>query len=345
MIETRPPSEPTVAVVIPCYRVSRHILGVIGGIGPECARIYVVDDACPEQSGRLVAAQCRDPRVRVLYHETNQGVGAAVLTGYRAALNDGATVLVKLDGDGQHDPALIAGLTQPILSGLADYTKGNRFFDLDALAAMPGLRLFGNTVLSFITKFSSGYWDIFDPTNGFTALHAAVAARLPFDRLARRYFFESDLLFRLNTMRAVVLDIPMRASYGDERSNLAPLRVAPRFLAGHLRNFAKRLGYTYFLRDFSMASVQLLLGIPLIAFGGVFGITQWIEAERLETSASAGTVMLAALPIIVGFQFLLFFLSYDMQNVPRLPYHLRLGLPPPRHREPAARPSSGSGRG
>jgi len=317
-------AEPIVAVVIPCYRESHHILDVIAGIGPECSRIYVVDDACPEGTGRLVEAQCRDPRVRVLYHEQNQGVGGAVMTGYRAALADGAAILVKLDGDGQMDAALIPTLVHPIVAGLADYTKGNRFFDLDGLAAMPSLRLFGNTALSFVSKFSSGYWDIFDPNNGFTAIHGAVAQRLPFDKIARRYFFESDLLFRLSTMRAVVLDIPMRARYGEESSGLTPLRLAPKFAAGHARNFLKRLVYMYFLRDFSMASVHLLLGVPLVVFGILFGAAQWIQAERLGASASAGTVMLAALPIILGFQFLLFFLSYDMQNVPRLPYHLRL---------------------
>ena len=316
---------PVVAVVIPCYRVSRHILAVLAGIGPECDRIYVVDDACPEGSGRLVEAECRDPRVSVLYHERNQGVGGAVLTGYRAALAGGAEVIVKLDGDGQMDPALIPAFVEPIATGLADYTKGNRFFDLEGLEAMPRLRLAGNTALSFISKFSSGYWDLFDPTNGFTAIHAAVAARLPFGRLAQGYFFESDLLFRLNVMDAVVLDIPMRARYGEEASGVAPLRVLPGFMARHGANFIKRLFYTYLLRDFSMASVQLLLGIPLVAFGVAFGALEWAAAERAGVSASAGTVMVAALPIIVGFQFLLFFLSYDMQHVPRIPYHRRLG--------------------
>lgn len=315
---------PVVAVVVPCYRVSRHILDVLAGLGPECDRIYVVDNACPEGTGRLVEAQCRDPRVSVLYHERNQGVGGAVLTGYRAALAGGAEVIVKLDGDGQMDPALIPALVEPIAAGLADYTKGNRFFDLDGLEAMPRMRLLGNTALSFISKFSSGYWDLFDPTNGFTAIHGAVAARLPYGRIAGDYFFESDLLFRLNIMSAVVLDIPMRARYGEESSGLAPLRVLPGFMARHGVNFVKRLFYTYFLRDFSMASVQLLLGIPLVAFGVVFGAQEWAAAERAGVSASAGTVMLAALPIILGFQFLLFFLSYDMQNVPRIPYHRRL---------------------
>ncbi len=314
-----------VAVVIPCFRVSRQILAVLAGLGPVCDRIYVVDDACPEHTGRLVEAECRDARVSVLYHERNQGVGAAVLTGYRAALAGGAEVIVKLDGDGQMDPALIPALVAPIVAGLADYTKGNRFFDLDGLEAMPRLRLLGNTALSFITKFSSGYWDLFDPTNGFTAIHGAVAARLPYSRIARDFFFESDLLFRLNIMSAVVLDIPMRARYGEESSELAPLKILPGFVVRHGANFVKRLFYSYLLRNFSMASVQLLLGIPLVAFGVAFGALQWVAAERAGISASAGTVMVAALPIILGFQFLLFFLSYDMQNVPRIPYHRRLG--------------------
>jgi dolichol-phosphate mannosyltransferase len=319
-----PSAQPLVAVVIPCYRVSRHILAVLAGIGPDVQRIYVVDDACPEQSGRRVEAECRDPRVRVLYHERNQGVGGAMVTGYRAALADGAGVMVKMDGDGQMDPALVPALVRPIVSGLADYTKGNRFFDLEGLEAMPRLRLVGNAVLSFISKFSSGYWDVFDPTNGYTALHAAVAARLPLERLAKDYFFESDLLFRLYLMNAVALDVPMRARYGDEQSSLAPLRIVPSFLRRHAANFMKRLFFTYLLRNFSMASVQLLLGLPLVAFGVAFGAAAWISAEQAGHAASAGTVMLAALPIILGFQFLLFFLSYDMQNVPRLPYHLRL---------------------
>lgn len=318
------PAREHVAVVIPSYRVARHILAVVAGVGPECDRIYVVDDACPEHSGRLVESECSDPRVRVLYHERNQGVGGAVLTGYRAAIEGGASAIVKLDGDGQMDPALIPALLHPILTGQSDYAKGNRFFDLEGLESMPLLRLAGNTVLSFINKFSSGYWDLFDPTNGFTAIHGAVAARLPFERIARNYFFESDVLFRLYLMSAVVLDIPMHARYGDETSGLAPLKVIPSFLGRHAANFFKRIFYTYFLRNFSMASMQLLLGIPLVVFGAAFGIREWIASEGAGVSASAGTVMLAALPIILGFQLLLFFLSYDMQNVPRLPYHKRL---------------------
>ncbi len=154
-----------IAVVIPSYRVVKHILGVLSAIGPEIWRIYVIDDKCPEGSGDYVEDNCIDTRVVVLRHGTNQGVGSAVMTGYRAAIADGADIIVKVDGDGQMDPALIPNFIEPILAGEADYTKGNRFFYLEEIRAMPKVRLFGNAVLSFMTKLSSGYWDVFDPTN------------------------------------------------------------------------------------------------------------------------------------------------------------------------------------
>jgi len=315
---------PEIAVVVPCYRARAQILGVLARIGPECGAIYVVDDACPEESGRRVREECRDPRVRVLAHPQNQGVGGATLTGYRAALEDGARVLVKLDADGQMDPALIPNLVGPILAGEADYAKGNRFFDLEGLRSMPAVRLLGNSALSFLSKVSTGYWDLFDPTNGLTALHAAVARRLPLDKLARRYFFESDLLFRLGTLRAVVVDVPMAASYGDERSQLRVTSALFEFAWKHLRNAAKRVFYGYFLRDFSFASLQLVIGTLFVLGGAWFGIDRWMAGSQSGVSSTSGTVMLAALPVLLGVQLLLGFLGYDMNNVPRQVIHRRL---------------------
>lgn len=194
--------KPIVAVVIPCYRVVRHIGSVLARIGPEVAAIYCVDDGCPEGSGMVAAeAAADDPRIHVVRHSQNGGVGAAVMTGYRQALADGADVIVKLDGDGQMAPEDIGTLIEPIIRGEADYVKGNRFFDLETLRAMPWVRLIGNAGLSFLSKASSGYWNLFDPTNGFTAIHAHAARMLPWNKLSRRFFFESDMLFRLNTMR------------------------------------------------------------------------------------------------------------------------------------------------
>jgi glycosyltransferase involved in cell wall biosynthesis len=312
------------AAVIPCYRVKRHIAGVLAAMPDAVDRVYVVDDACPEGSGSAVEAATRDPRVRVLRHERNQGVGGATITGYRAALADGASVVVRLDGDGQMDPALIPRLVRPILDGEADYAKGNRFFDLEGLRAMPRLRLAGNSILSFASKLSSGYWNVFDPTNGFTAIHAAVLRQLPLDKLSRGWFFESDLLFRLGTIRAVVCDVPISARYGDEESSLRIRHVLGEFAWKHLANTAKRLFYSYYLRNFNIASIEIVLGVALLGFGSWVGITRWIEGSLANTPATSGTVMLAALPILVGIQLVLAFLSYDLQNVPRDPIHRRL---------------------
>jgi len=313
-----------IAVVIPCYKVMRHIQEVISGIGNEVQRIYVIDDACPDNSGKYIEEHCLDQRVRVIYHESNQGVGGAVMTGYRAAIAEGAEVIVKVDGDGQMDPSLIANFIEPILAGEADYTKGNRFFDLEEIRAMPKIRLFGNAVLSFMTKLSSGYWDLFDPTNGYTAIHADVARHLPFDKISRRYFFETDILFRLNTLRAVVIDVPMSSQYGDEVSNLKILKVIGEFLVKHARNFVKRIFYNYYLRDMSLASIELPLGLLLILFGLSFGGWNWALAVREGVAATAGTVMLSALPALMGLQLVLAFLAYDISSVPRRPMHQRL---------------------
>ena len=315
------PSTDSIAVVIPSYRVTRHILGVIASIGSEVARIYVVDDACPDNSGAFVRANCSDPRVVVLVHEKNQGVGGAVMTGYQAAIAAGAEVIVKVDGDGQMDARLIPNFIVPILAGEADYTKGNRFYDLEQIRAMPPMRLFGNAVLSLMTKLSSGYWDLFDPTNGYTAIHADAARHLPFDKISRRYFFETDMLFRLNTLHAAVVDVPMDAVYGDEVSNLKISKIVTEFMAKHVRNFFKRLFYNYYLRNMSLASIELPLGVGMIVFGTTYGLSHWWQSAQAGLPTPAGTVMLAALPVMMGLQLILAFLAYDIASVPRRPMH------------------------
>jgi len=324
----------TVAAVIPCYRVRAHILSVIDRIGPECSVIYVIDDKCPEGSGKHVQEHCRDPRVRVIFHEENRGVGGAVMTGYRAAIEDGVTIAVKVDGDGQMDPALIPIFIAPILAGAADYTKGNRFFNVEDAKSMPAIRLFGNAVLSFMSKFSSGYWTIFDPANGYTAIHAAIARQLPLEKIRRRYFFESDMLFRLNTIRAKVVDVPMVARYGDEKSGLVVRKILGEFLVNHLGNFVKRIAYNYFLRDFSLASLELVVGALFVAFGTMFGAYEWYRSVASGIVATAGTVMLAVLPIVLGVQLLLSFIGYDVASTPSEAIHPLLSQRPrANHRE------------
>ena len=320
MKPTSGPTLPLLAVVIPSYRVRARILSVLERIGPEVELIYVVDDACPEESGRFVEENTRDPRIRVIRNSANQGVGGATMVGMTHAAADGADIIIKIDGDGQMDPALIPSFAGVILSGEADYAKGNRFFEPEGLAAMPLGRLIGNAGLSFLSKISTGYWHSFDPTNGYVAIHASLIRLLPLDKISKRYFFESDLLFRLNILTARVVDVPMHARYADEVSSMRPLREIPRFAFSHMRNFAKRIFYNYFIRNFSLASLELALGALLLLFGVVYGFANW----GTVAPATAGTVMVAALPIIIGFQLLLAFINYDIQSVPRIALHPRL---------------------
>ncbi len=310
----------SLAVVIPAYKVSAHISDVLREIGPEVTHIFVIDDACPDGSGK-VAKKSKDKRVKVFTHAENQGVGGAVITGYRAALEAGVDVVVKLDGDGQMDPSLISELVEPIVSGKADYTKGNRFDSLTGLREMPGLRVFGNGVLSLMSKLASGYWNVTDPTNGFTAIHRDVLKALPLDMVSKRFFFESDMLFRLSLARAVVWDIPMDARYGDEKSNLSIFRAVFEFPRKHFVNFHKRLFYNYYLRDMNAASLELPLGAVLGWFGFIFGAVKFGESLSSGVAATAGTVMLSAVPLILGFQLVLAFLSADIAAVPKRVRH------------------------
>jgi len=325
-----------IAVAIPCYKVTQHVLGVIAAIGPEVERIYAVDDACPDGSGGFIEQHNTDVRVRVLRNPENRGVGGAIVTAYKAALADGMDIVVKIDGDGQMDPALLPLFVHPLLQERADYSKGNRFFRPESVQGMPPVRLFGNAVLSFLTKLSCGYWNVMDPTNGYTAIRTCVLAELPLDKLEPRYFFETDMLFRLNTVRAVVRDIPMDSVYADEQSNLKIGRVLPEFLRKHGARLWRRYVYNYLVRDFNVGTLYSLCSLLLIGFGAVFGLWHWMAGNLAHQPATSGTVMLAALPLIIGIQCLIAFLHYDVGNVPTEP--LAPQLHPPDERPASMRP-------
>lgn len=320
---TEAPQTPRVAVVVPCFRVRKHILEVIQGIGPEVWRIYIVDDACPENSGKYVVENSKDKRLRSIFHESNQGVGGAVISGYKAAYADGADVVVKVDGDGQMDPRLIPALAKPVIEGHADYAKGDRFDSLENLLGMPKVRILGNAVLSLWAKLSSGYWSVTDPTNGFTAIHRRALLALNLDKIRKSYFFESDILFRLNIANCVVADVPMAAVYGSEKSNMSILKVLFEFPWRHTVNFYKRIFYRYYLREWNVGSFELPLGVFLIGFGAWFGLKSFLSASAAGLATTAGQVTGSAVALILGVQLLLSFLSYDVQSEPRIPRQRR----------------------
>jgi dolichol-phosphate mannosyltransferase len=315
----------SVAVVIPCYRSSCSIRSVVRNVPAEVGLIVCVDDASDDHLHEVLRSiAASDPRVRIISHEKNEGVGAATISGYRIALAESARIIVKIDSDGQMNPRFIPSLVAPIIAGEADYVKGNRFFDIDQVRAMPRLRLIGNACLSFIAKLSTGYWDLLDPTNGFTAIHADVAALIPLNKLHKRYFFESDLLFRLRTFSARVVEQPIETRYSGETSHLNELDALITFPLLHARNFLKRIAYNYFLRGFDVASLSLVSGLALVMFGLGFGIHAWAESARTQVPATTGTVMLVATPLLIGFQLLLAFLQHDVAMTPRAAIHRNL---------------------
>ena len=305
-----------ISVVIPSYKVSKYILDVIKDIPEFVNHIIIVDDKCPQNSGQI-AKTSTDNRVIICYHEKNLGVGGAVITGYKKALELNSDIVIKIDGDGQMDVNYTQKLIQPILDGKADYTKGNRFTDFKALRAMPKVRLFGNSGLSFLVKAASGYWNLMDPTNGYTAISKHALEELDLDNIAKRYFFESDMLINLNIENAVVVDVEIPAKYGDEKSSLSITKTLVGFPPKLFKGLCKRIFLKYFIYDFNMLSLYLVVGLPMLFFGIVFGSIKWIEAIVSNIETSTGTIMLAVLPIILGTQFILQAIQIDMNNIPR----------------------------
>lgn len=306
----------SIAVIIPMYRVEAQIANVIQSIPTWVRHIVLVNDASPDNTSAEVA-KIKDGRITLITHENNRGVGGAMISGFVKAIELGATVVVKMDGDGQMSPENIVPLIEPILSGTADFAKGNRFELREGIGRMPLARRWGNIGLSFITKAASGYWNVFDPTNGFFAIDAKMLSRIRLSNLHPRYFFESSLLCELNRCRAVVTDIPMPSIYGDAPSSLSTLRSLLEFPPLLSIALLKRIARQYFLFDFSLGSLYLVVGILLNLFGGLWGLFWWMRSIQTNIAATTGTVMIAVLPIVVGIQLLIQFTAFDVQSVPR----------------------------
>jgi dolichol-phosphate mannosyltransferase len=305
-----------VAVVIPCYKVKKHIVKLVQSIDDYVDFIIVVDDCCPENSGAFLRSKITRNNLVIIRNDVNRGVGGAVKVAYIKAIELQVDLIVKIDGDGQMNPDLIPQFLAPLLNNQADYSKGNRFFYIRNLKNMPIIRVFGNSVLSFINKISTGYWDLFDPTNGYTAIKSNVLSRLEIDKIENGYFFESDILFRLNTIRAVVYDIPIEAIYGEEQSGLNIRKIILPFTIFHIRNFLKRVFYNYYLRDMSIASIELPLGLFLFLFGITYGSYFWYKSLLTQIATPTGTIIISAITILIGIQFILAFLAFDISSNP-----------------------------
>lgn len=304
------------AIVVPAYRVAPQLGRVLSGIPPWVRHVIVVDDASDDASAEI-ARSCGDARVELVRRDHNGGVGAAMKLGYTRALALGAQIVVKMDGDDQMDPAQLGALIAPILRGQADYAKGNRFASRRAISAMPTARRLGNLALSFMAKLASGYWNVFDPTNGYTAIRREALEALDLDGVADRYFFEISMLVELNVTSAAVRDVFMPARYGDERSSMSLPKIALSFPFELTRAAVHRIWARYFVRDFSAVSLFLVTGVPLVLVGASLGAGYWARSIERGVPTTAGQVMLAAFPLIVGFMLLLQSLVLDVASVPQ----------------------------
>jgi glycosyltransferase involved in cell wall biosynthesis len=296
----------SVYVVVPAFNEEERIEATLRGQPEWVDRVVVVDDASTDRTVEVVEGrQASDSRIELIRNSKNLGVGGATLVGFRWSAENGADVLVKMDGDGQMDPAYLGELLTPVVEGKSDYAKGNRFLNTEELASMPKLRLWGNFFLTFLTKLASGYWHVFDPQNGYVALRADVFRKLPLEGIAKSYFFEDDMLVRLNVIGARVVDVPIPARYSGEKSSMSLLRIMITFPLLLFSRFWLRIYQKYVLRDFSPIALFYGLGIPLFTWGFFFGLAVWTHSIVYHNVATVGTVMLSALPVIVGLQLIL----------------------------------------
>lgn len=297
--------------LMPCFKSSNIAPKVVKDCLKYVDKVICIDDCCPENTGKIIKKEISDPRVVVLFHSRNKGVGGATKTGIKYALSENAEIIIKIDSDGQMSPDLIPELIKPLLEKRAEFTKGNRFRSPDVLIKMPLIRLIGNLGLSFLTKLSTGYWELFDPTNGFIAFSRNTISRIPLMKIDNRYFFETDLLFRLSLSDTLIEEISMQPLYKNEKSSLVPLLELFNFFFKHLFIFFKRIFYQYFLLDFNPGSISLVISLILGSMSIIIGFSRIVigNINKVETPYGIQTLFLTF--ILISSQFFINFIYYD----------------------------------
>ena len=302
----------TVAVVVPAHDEELLIAETLRGIPDVVDRIIVVDDASVDATSERVR-EVRDPRVELIRHERNEGVGGAIVTGYKRARDERIDVTVVMAGDNQMDPAELEALTAPVAAGEADYAKANRLFTGQAWDLIPHTRYLGNAVLSLLTKIASGYWHVADSQAGYTAISLRYLDVLDLDRVYKRYGMPNDMLVHLNVWNARVLDVPSRPIYGvGERSGIRLHSVVPRMSWLLLKGFFWRMREKYVIRDFHPLVFFYVLGFLLSLVGLALGLVVTV-LRLLGNELTFATVVLVALLLISGTQFTLFGMWFDME--------------------------------
>ena len=308
-----------IAVVIPFFNASKHITTVVLNIPENINTIIIVNDKSLETLPTEAILNVKKTNTKIVFldNDINLGVGGATKIGFQYAIANGFDMVIKMDSDNQMDAQFIPDLLRPLLKNKAEMAKGNRFSDRKHLQKMPLIRRFGNLVLSFLTKIASGYWNNFDPTNGYLAIKTNTLKKIDFDKLSNRYFFETSLLAQLYFVNARIKDVPMPPIYANEKSSMQVWKMPMVFVPKLTKIFIKRILKGYFLYDFNIASIYLILGIPMFFFGLIFGIITWIVYYNLNQLTPTGTIMIITLNIILGFQLLLQAIQFDISNAPK----------------------------
>jgi len=303
----------SIAVVIPCYKVEAHIQKVVAEIPDYITSIILVDDASPDKTGEILdKLATENPKIKVLHHPKNQGVGGAMISGFQEAIKQNNEVVIKIDGDGQMNIAYFEEMLQAVFEEKYNFAKGNRFFDRKMLRKMPAMRRIGNIGMGFLIKMASGYWNVFDPANGFFCIHASSLKRIDFERISKRFFFESSLLIELYYTGAKIKDLAMPAIYAEEKSNLSIWKTLFTFPPKLFKAFLRRIWLRYFIYDFNIGSLYIFFGVPLFLFGLIFGIVKWVHYGTLHASTPTGTIMIAVISLVLGFQMVLSAIQYDI---------------------------------
>lgn len=308
--------EKVVGVVIPVHNEEKFILEVIGNIPSFVDHIIVVDDASTDGTAAILEKSA-EPRLVCCSNPENLGVGGTTKNGYRKALELGCQVIVKADGDGQMPMQCLENLIEPVCDGLCDYSKGNRFLNHSGLENMPFFRFVGNITLTFLNKLASGYWHVFDPQNGFTAISSGALEKIDLARVHDRFFFENDMLMNLNINECKVRDIPIPTIYGNEESDIRILNILLTFPFLFLIRFFRRIIQKYVVVSFSPIALFLFSGLILDSWGFCFGAYHWFRSISTGIPATTGTVMLSVLPFILGFQLILQAIVLDIQESPK----------------------------
>lgn len=310
----------TIAAVVPAHNEEHHVGTVVATMPTFVDHVIVIDDASTDDTSAAALAT-QDPRLVLVRHEQNTGVGGAVVDGHRKALELGAEIVCVMAGDGQMDPAYLPSLLDPIVDGLCEMTKANRFFSSSSFDSMPRHRVVGNVALSFLNKLASGYWNLFDPQNGYVAVRREALEAIPLDSISQGYSLENDFLINLNIVGARVADVPVPAVYADERSGIRLRRVIPQMTSLLFRGFFRRILRKYVLWSFSPIALFLFTGLCLTGFGIVVGA--WALLRTLGPPvATTGTVLLSVGPLLAGLNFLVSALMLDIQESRQLDVRL-----------------------